>query len=98
MENRTPDLRIANATLYQLSYDPVFFGAAYSAAVKTARKAKSPVRVDQVAFRPSWRGHDQVEFSAARLTPAAGLDSLRDHETTARSPGPHPWCCLAARR
>ena len=22
MENRTPDLRIANATLYQLSYDP----------------------------------------------------------------------------
>ena len=23
MENRTPDLRIANATLYQLSYDPM---------------------------------------------------------------------------
>ena len=22
MENRTPDLRVANATLYQLSYDP----------------------------------------------------------------------------
>ena len=22
MEDRTPDLRIANATLYQLSYDP----------------------------------------------------------------------------
>ena len=22
MENRTPDLRIANATLYQLNYDP----------------------------------------------------------------------------
>ena len=24
MENRTPDLRIANATLYQLSYDPIY--------------------------------------------------------------------------
>ena len=23
MENRTPDLRVANATLYQLSYDPI---------------------------------------------------------------------------
>ena len=26
MENRTPDLRIANATLYQLSYDPTKVG------------------------------------------------------------------------
>ena len=26
MENRTPDLRIANATLYQLSYDPTRCG------------------------------------------------------------------------
>ena len=23
-ESRTPDLRIANATLYQLSYDPIY--------------------------------------------------------------------------
>ena len=28
MENRTPDLRIANATLYQLSYDPTRADAA----------------------------------------------------------------------
>ena len=28
MENRTPDLRIANATLYQLSYDPTHANAA----------------------------------------------------------------------
>ena len=26
MENRTPDLRVANATLYQLSYDPTKVG------------------------------------------------------------------------
>ena len=40
MENRTPDLRVANATLYQLSYDPTKEALLYRPVCRASSKAR----------------------------------------------------------
>ena len=40
MESRTPDLRVANATLYQLSYDPTKEALLYRPVCRASSKAR----------------------------------------------------------
>ena len=76
MENRTPDLVIANDALYQLSYDPV--SSIQSASDRSGQlgDARSAPDQDQAAFRWSG-GTDQAGVGSAKRGAREGCGSER---------------------
>ena len=66
MENRTPDLVIANAALYQLSYDPTR-RALPTTPVVTAQEQRLFLEAEHTA---AFIGGDRLEIFGVSLAPA----------------------------
>ena len=66
MENRTPDLRVANATLYQLSYDPTKDALLYRPVCRASSKARLAFHAVDAALRAGDDGFEKLRVVLAK--------------------------------
>lgn len=97
-EDRTPDLRIANATLSQLSYGPTGLGRGTSPPSECAEHINFPAAVQEPDCGCAHRRLEPSSAWRSRLGSRGGRPCVASSGISYPERGRWPWCAIFPRR